>query len=284
MDLSVVVVTFNSRAFVLDCLRSLERARAGLAMEVLVVDNASADGTADEVRREAPWARVLEMGGNTGYAKAVNRGTRESTGEFVLALNPDCVVTEQALPGLLAWMRGHPRTAIAGPQLFDAAGEIELSGRSFPGALTFLFNRYSLLTRLFPGNPWSRRYLLRDWDRTTPRAVDWMSGSALLVRRSAIDQVGGMDETYFMFNEDVDWCHCMKDAGWSVDYVPAARVMHRIGSSRSRVSERVILERHRGMIHYFRKHHPAHPAIEALVAVLIMLRARLMLAVNALRS
>ena len=281
MDLSAVVVTYNSREHIAACLRSLAGARGALAMEVVVVDNASADGSVSEAR--AAGARVVETGDNLGYARAVNRGTRETTGEFVLVLNPDCVVAPGALAALHAWMRANPRCAIAAPRILNTDGSVEFSARSFPNHLTFLFNRYSLATRLWPGNPWSRRYLLSDWDHASDRSVDWVSGACMLVRRAAIDQVGGMDEAYFMFNEDVDWCHAMKKAGWSVDFVAAAEITHHIGASKGRVSDRVILERHRGMIHYFRKYHRTNPVLEALAAGVILLRARLMLAANALR-
>ena len=283
MDLSAVVVTYNSREHIADCLGSLERARGGLAMETVVVDNASADGTVAAVRAAFPGAKVVETGDNLGYAKAVNRGVRESGGEFALVLNPDCVVAEGALAALHAWMRAHPRCAIAAPRILNTDGTVEFSARSFPTHLTFLFNRYSLATRLWPGNPWSRRYLLSDWDHASDRSVDWVSGACMFVRRAAIEQVGGMDEFYFMFNEDVDWCHAMKRAGWSVDFVAAAEVTHHIGASKGRVADRVILERHRGMIHYFRKYHRTHPVVEALAAAFILLRARLMLAANAWR-
>ncbi len=281
MDLSVVVVTYRSRPHIVACLDSVDRACAGLAAETLVVDNASDDGTVDEVRAHAPWARVVQTGDNLGYAKAVNRGVAASTSEFVLVLNPDCVLEPDAIRALLAWLLAHPRCAIAGPCIRNPDGSIEWSARSFPGPWTFLFNRYSLLTRLWPANPWSRHYLLSDWDHASPRSVDWVSGAAMCVRRTAIAQAGGMDEAYFMFNEDVDWCHAMKDAGWSVDFVPAAVVTHDIGASRSRVADRVILERHRGMIHYYRKHHRPNALLGAFVAALVMLRAQLMLAANA---
>ena len=281
MDLSAVVVTYNSREHIAACLRSLAGARGALAMEVVVVDNASADGSVAEAR--AAGARVVETGDNLGYARAVNRGTRATTGEFVLVLNPDCVVAPGALVALHAWMRANPRCAIAAPRILNTDGSVEFSARSFPTHLTFLFNRYSLATRLWPGNPWSRRYLLSDWDHASDRAVDWVSGACMLVRRSAIEQVGGMDEAYFMFNEDVDWCHAMKRAGWSVDFVAAAEITHHIGASKGRVSDKVILERHRGMIHYFRKYHRTNPVLESLAAGAILLRARLMLAANALR-
>lgn len=283
MTLSAVVITYNSSSVVLACLRSLEAARGALDVEILVVDNASADGTPDLVRREAPGVRVIETGGNLGYARAVNRGTAESSGEFVLVLNPDCVLDARALEHMVAHARATPRCAIAGPRILNSDGSLEYSARSYPTHLTFLFNRYSLFTRLWPGNPWSRRYLLSDWDHRSDRAVDWVSGACMLVRRAAIAAVGGMDEAFFMFNEDVDWCRRMTAAGWSVDYVAAAVVTHHIGASKGRVSDKVILERHRGMLHYFRKHHPVNPLLDAVAAAFIMARARLMLLGNALK-
>jgi hypothetical protein len=284
MDLSVLVVTYRSRDCIVPCLRSIAADHGSLAVEVLVLDNASDDGTAAWVRQECPEARVIETGGNLGYAKAVNIGLAATTGRCALVLNPDCLVHPGALPALVAWLDAHPRCGIAAPRILDDAGRVEYSARSYPDHFTFLFNRYSLLTRLFPGNPWSRRYLLSDWDHASPRSVDWVSGAAMCARRAAVAEVGGMDEAFFMFNEDVDWCRRMTLAGWTVDFVPAAEVTHAIGASKGRVSERVILERHRGMIHYFRKHHPTHPLLEALAAGLIHLRARLMLLANALRS
>lgn len=281
MHLSVVVVTYQSRDHILACLRSIDADRGTLEAEVLVLDNASSDGTASLVRHECPSVRVIETGGNLGYAKAVNRGIAASTGRAVLVLNPDCVLRQGALASLTACLDAHPRCAVSAPRILNPDGTVEWSARSYPGPLTFLFNRYSLLTRLFPGNPWSRRYLLSDWDHASPRSVDWVSGAAMCVRREAIDQVGGMDEAFFMFNEDVDWCRRFTLAGWSVDYEPRAQVVHAIGASRGRVSEKVILERHRGMIHYLRKHHPSNRLVEWFASQLIMLRARLMLAANA---
>ena len=283
MDFSAIVVTYNSRPHVAACLQSLAGARDGVSLDVTVVDNASSDGTTDAVRAALPGAQVVDSGGNLGYARAVNLGIRSTRGEFVLVMNPDCVVAPGAAAALLAWMRAHPRCAIAGPRILNTDGSVEWSARSFPEPLTFLFNRYSLLTRLWPSNPWSRRYLLSDWDHASPRSVDWVSGACMCVRRVAIEQVGGMDEAYFMFNEDVDWCHAMKRAGWSVDFVADAVVTHHVGASKSRVADRVILERHRGMIHYFRKFHPTNPLVTALTSALILLRARLMLAANGLR-
>ena len=286
MDLSIVVVTYRSRDHILECLRSLEpvpgtgggsvRARR----ESVVVDNDSGDGTPELVEREAPGTRVVRTGANLGYAKAVNRGILETSGRFVLISNPDCVWKPGAIEALVAWLEAHPRCGIAAPRIRNTDGSLEYSARAYPDHFAFLFNRYSLLSRIFPRNPWTRRYLMLDWDHATPKSVDWVSGAAMLVRREAIAAVGGMDEAFFMFNEDVDWCRRMNQAGWSVDYVPEAETVHHIGASLGGVSDRVILERHKGMIHYFRKHHPAPAPLDALAAMFIMARARLLVARN----
>ena len=284
MDLSIVVVTYQSRDHILACLRSLEsalRSEGGspLTWECVVVDNDSRDGGPELVERELPWARVVRTGGNLGYAKAVNRGLAETSGRSVLVSNPDCIWETGSIARLEAWLGSHARCGIAAPRIHNTDGSLEYSARAYPTPFAFLFNRYSLMSRLFPRNPWTRRYLLLDWDHSSPRGVDWVSGAAMLVRREAVADVGGMDEAFFMFNEDVDWCRRMNLAGWSVDYVPDARVVHHIGASEG-TSDRVILERHRGMIHYFRKHHPAPAPLDALAATLIMARARLMMALN----
>lgn len=286
MDLSIVVVTYNSRDHILDCLRSLAGPGPGdgSGIEVVVVDNDSGDGTADLVERETLGTRVVRTGANLGYAKAVNRGFAETTGRHVLVTNPDCVWREGAVDALVAWLDAHPSCGIAAPRIRNTDGSLEYSARAYPDHFAFLFNRYSLLSRLFPRNPWTRRYLLLDWDHASPRSVDWVSGAAMLVRREAVAKVGGMDEAFFMFNEDVDWCRRMNQAGFHVDYVPAAETVHHIGASKGGVADRVILERHRGMIHYFRKHHPAPAPLDALAAWLIMTRARLLVALNRRRG
>lgn len=281
MDLSVVLVHYKSRDALSRCLESLGPALAGLDAEVVVVDNDSRDGAAAALRASHPGVRLIENADNLGYARAVNQGIRATTGAAVLVMNPDCEVRPDAVSLMLDQLRREPRTAIVGPRILNPDGTVEYSARAFPGPATVLFNRYSLLTRLFPGNPWSRRYLMSDWDHASVRAVDWLSGACLLVRRAAIEQVGGMDEAFFMFNEDVDWCRRMKLAGWSNVYLPAAEVVHEIGASRRRVAPRVIVARHAGMIHYFRKHHPSHPVVELLTAGLIWMRGGLMLARNA---
>jgi hypothetical protein len=284
MELSTVLVNYRSRDDLLECLAALAADTEGLPCETVVVDNSPSEGALAAVAARFPEVRGIANTENVGFARAVNQGIAASAGAFVLLVNPDCVIAKGSIPALLAHLRAHPRTAIAGPRIVDSDGALQLSARSFPNHLTFLFNRYSLLTRLFPNNPWSRRYLLTDWDHRSVRDVDWLSGACMLVRREAIGQVGGMDERFFMFNEDVDWCRRMMLAGWAVTYVPDAEVVHHIGASMRKVAAKVIVERHRGMIHYFHKHHPASPIVTLIADGLIMLRAGLMLTSNAFRK
>ena len=284
MDLSAVIINYKSRDALADCLRALNAdARPELELETLVIDNDSRDGTPAMLAARFPQARLIVNAENVGYARAVNQGFAATRAPFVLVLNPDCVPHAGSLGAMREYLLAHPKAALAGPRLLNSDGSLEYSARSFPTPFTFLFNRYSLFTRLFPGNPWSRRYLMSDWDHATTRDVDWLSGACMLVRREAVAEVGGMDEAFFMFNEDVDWCRRMKPAGWAVTYEPAAVVVHHIGASRSRVATRVIWGRHLGMIHYFHKHHPTSPLLSLPADAIILLRAALMVLANALR-
>jgi len=276
------VVHYRSLAALPRCLDALAKETAGLEAEVVVIDNDSRDGLATWLAREHPAARAIVNDANLGYAKAVNQGIAATRGETILLMNPDVYLAPGALATLRSYLEAHPRTALVAPELRNPDGSVEFSARSFPGPWTFLFNRYSLLTRLLPDNRWSRAYLLSDWDRRSARVVDWVSGACMMVRRQAVQELGGMDEGFFMFNEDVDWCRRMRQAGWEVVCEPRAQAVHDVGASRTRVSNKVIVERHRGMIRYFHKHHPIHPLLAVMADGLIMARAGLMLARNAL--
>jgi hypothetical protein len=282
-ELSTVIVNYKSRAALFECLGSLEVDGGGIARETVVVDNESSDGTLAALERGFPRVRTIANQENVGFARAVNQGITATTGDYVLLVNPDCFIERGSLAAMIGYLRSHPRTGVVGPRMIGRDGRLQYSARGFPDHLTFLFNRYSLLTRLFPRNPWTRRYLLSDWDHASVRPVDWLSGACLMVRRAAIDEVGPMDEAFFMFNEDVDWCRRMKSAGWDIVYVPEAVVRHDIGASRRKVPARLVIERHRGMIHYFHKHHPTNPVVALFTDTMIRLRGTLMLVANALR-
>lgn len=255
-DLSVILVYYRAPEAIRACLAALPPALSGLTSEILVVDNASGDGMAEEIRATHPGVRVFANAENVGFARGVNRGLAAAKGRCLALLNPDTEVAAGAFAKLVARLDTDPSTGAVGPKILDPDGSVQLSCRRFPTHWTGLFNRYSLLTRLWPANPWSRSYLMLDFDHASTRAVDWISGACLVTRRDVVDRVGAMDEAFFLFNEDVDWCRRMRFAGYQIVYLPDAVCTHAIGASKGAIPAWLIWRRHMGMRHYFRKHHP----------------------------
>lgn len=266
MDLSVIVVSFNSAAFLERCLASVDAWLRGVDHHVCVVDNASSDGSAALVHRLFPRVEVIAKGENLGFAAGVNCGLRATEGRYVLWLNPDAELLDGGARDLIDYLGTHPGVGIVGPQLVDPSGEVQLSCRAFPSYRTALFHRYALITRLFPRNPGSRQYLLSDWDHRSAREVDWVSGACLLHRRSVLEDIGGLDERFFMYCEDVDFCLRARQAGWGVQYHPGMRVLHHLGGSSRPESVRLVVARHRSMWRYYAKHFRRHPLKDAVVA------------------
>lgn len=272
---SVVIVTHNSAADIARCLSSLLQHTP--RREIIVVDNASKDDTGAIIERQFPEAQLISRGTNGGLSAAINDGVCASSGEYVLQLNPDTWVEADVLSPVAAYFAAHPDVGIVGPRILNADGSVQLSCRAFPGYTTALFNRYSLLTRLAPNNRFSRRYLLTDFDHASERAVDWVSGAAMFFRRSAFDAVGGWDSGFFLFNEDVDFCKRVHNAGMRVMYYPDVSIHHRIGISES-ASPWVIVQRHKSMWRYYRKHLSGNALRDAATAAGIAARAVVMLA------
>lgn len=263
VDLSVIVVTFNSARHIAGCLASLPRALEGVAAEIVVVDNASADGTAAMVRAAFPGVRVVETGSNAGFAAGINAGLAASTGRYVLWLNPDSQIVDGRFSDVVAWLDAHNDTAIGGLRLVDAEGADEPSDRGFPSYHSALGHRYSLLTRLWPSNPFSRRYLQTHGARDVVRESDWVSGAALVHRRDVAERLGGVDTQFFMYCEDVDFCYRARQAGWRTRYLPFVTVRHEIGGSAERVKPAMIRARHASLWKYYRKHFARNPIKDA---------------------
>ena len=277
--LSIIVPSHNTRALTLRCLESIVQAdgQAGSRAEVILVDDAGTDGTAEAVAERFPEAALIRTEEPAGFTRAANLGMARASGGILLLLNSDTEVDAPGLAALQAAFAADPRLGAAGADLYYPDGSAQWSGGRAP-SLAWLFALASGAPGLLARLPFYRRVKPPG---QKAGAVDWVTGAALALRRRAWEEVGPMDEAFFMFNEDVDWCRRFKLAGWAVAYVPAAVVTHHIGASKGRVADRVILERHRGMIHYFRKHHPTNRVLEGVAASFIMLRARLMLAANA---
>ncbi len=283
IDVSIVIVTFNSKAHLAACFESLRQYTQAVSYEIIAVDNASLDGTADVIKRDYPWVRLLRRRTNGGLSAAVNDGVAASEGRYVLALNPDTRVEEDSVSALAAYLQEHADAGIVAPKLLNDDGTLQLSCRAFPGYATAFFNRYSLLTRLFPNNRYSRSYLMDDFNHDETRDVDWASGAALMFARTTFDEAGGWDAGFFMFSEDVDFCRRVHDLGRRVVYLPGARVYHSIGVSR-RAPARIVVARHRSMWRYYQKHLRRNRAIDVVTATGIAARCVLVLAGQGLRN
>ena len=283
MDISLVIVSYNGREHLRRCLASLLAHPPVAEREVIVVDNDSADGSADMVARDFPGVRLLRMRRNLGFAAGANRGIREATGEALVLLNPDSEIEADPFASMLAYLREHVEAGIVAPRLLNPDGSLQLSCRRFPTFSVALFNRYSLFTRLFPHNRYSRQYLLSDWQHDSISEVDWVSGACLMVRRSILERIGLLDEGYFMYIEDVDLCQRVHRAGAKVVYYPAVSVIHHIGKSSRTLAGRSIMARHRSMWHYYKKYLRQNAVVDVAVAGGIATRCSYLLAANQLR-
>lgn len=235
--LSVIIISYNTRLLIRRCLESLAAFGPRCTVEVLVVDNASRDGSVSMLEAEFDWVRVLANRRNLGYAAAVNQGIEATASDYLLVLNPDIVVREGALDHMVEFLDAHTDVGLAGAKLLNTDATLQHSCRSFYTPKTLLMRR-TPLGKLFPNSPVIRHHLLLDYDHASPRAVDWVIGACMMARRSAVESVGGMDERFFLYFEDVDWCYRMSRQGWKVYYLPQAEMVHehRRESARPRLS------------------------------------------------
>ena len=251
--LSIVIVTYNSLSQIDVCLESLSAHPPSLEHETLIVDNASPDGTARAVRQRWSHVRVIEPGANLGFAGASNVGIRQACGEFVLLLNPDTMVPAGALDALVASLDARPDVAIVGPRLVDAAGRAELSFGATIGPLAELRQKL-LVAGNNRGAPLLGAYVNRLARRA--REVDWVSGACLLVRRADAEAAGLLDERYFMYVEDVDFCAAIRARGRKVLFTPDAEVVHLRSQSVASVPRAIEAAYRRSQLAFYAKHHP----------------------------
>ncbi len=248
-DLSIVIISWNVRELLRRCLDSIQESLKGekgkgLLVETIVFDNGSADGSADMVREDFPWVHLMESEVNLGFTKGNNLAIGQSEGRYILLLNPDTEVVGDALGTMVAYMEAHPRVGALGPQLLNPDGTTQSSRRRFP-TLATAFLESTVLQPWFQGSRILERYYLLDRPDDETQPVDWVVGAALLIRREALHQVGPLDEEFFMYSEELDWCYRLKAQGWDVVYLPTAQVVHQEGRS----SEQVLPARH---IHFQR--------------------------------
>lgn len=251
VELTIIVVSYNTRELLAACLESVSKAARGLNYEIIVVDNASRDGSAEMVARQFPAAKLISNFDNQGFARANNQAIRASQGRYILLLNSDATLMPDAVQSMVRFMEAHPRVGVVGAQLLNPDGTFQASFADFPSFVGELL----LLTKLaklvyspnYPSYPYEQSQ--------DERAVDWVFGACIMVRRSAVDDVGPLDEDFFMYSEEADWCHRMRKRGWLVYYLPSAKVTHWWGQSASGEPERRRSQLYRSKYLYIRKHH-----------------------------
>jgi len=250
-DLSVIIVTWNTREMTLRCLEHLRKGLAGMDAEVFVVDNASSDGTAEAVRAKHPEAKLLVMERNLGFAGGNNAAIPKAAGRYVLLLNSDAMVEPGAARELLSFMETHKDAAACGAQLLNQDGTRQNSFDNFPTFITELVPK-GLLRGIFPKKYPSKRQEYRE-----PLEVDSVLGACMMIRAEAIRKVGVLDEGFFFLYEETDWCLRMKKAGWRIFFAPSARVLHLQGQTKASKRAAAKIEHYRSLYAYFRKHYGA---------------------------
>lgn len=249
------MVNYNTVDLLKKCLQSIFSNEHQTPFEVLVVDNNSKDGSAGMVRKEFPRVNLIANSINIGYARAVNQALKVSGGEYLLILNADLRLMPKAIDELKKFMDLHPEAGIVGAKLLNPDGTLQYSCRTFYTLRTILYRR-TFLAKLFPHSKIVRKHLMADWDHNDVREVDWLLGSCLMVRRKAVNDVGMMDERYFLYFEDVDWCYRMKRGGWKVYYFPQAQMIHhhRRDSARKKFSRQSLSHFISALYFYYKWH------------------------------
>jgi N-acetylglucosaminyl-diphospho-decaprenol L-rhamnosyltransferase len=264
-DVSAVVVTHNAAPWIEGSLGSLR----GTGAEVIVVDNASTDGTPDLVRGTFPEARLIEQE-NRGFGAGNNAGMRAGSGRYFLLLNPDAWLTDGALEALVAFADEHPEAAVVGPRLLNPDGTLQRSVRGYPSPWR-IATEYFFLRKLAPHSHALNAFFGEQFDHESVREAEYLFGACLLVRREAVDSVGGFDEDFFLMSEEVDWCYRFRQAGWKILFFPGAEAYHVVGASLNPGQFKAIV---RGHLQFLRKHYGLRVAERARRVMLWGLRVR----------
>ncbi len=253
MTLSIVIVNFNAREHLVNCLQSLVRDRPATEHHVIVVDNASTDRSADTVAVRFPWVRLLRLPSNVGFAAGNNAGIKASDGDLVLLLNNDTIAPAGAIDSLVNALLAHPEAAVAGPRVVDREGRAELSFG--PMISPFAELRQKLTMALHRRNVAAVSAWV-DGETRREQYVDWVSGACLLVYRADAEAAGLLDERYFLYTEDVDFCAAVRARGRKVLFTPAAEIVHLRGQSRATAAMTMNVAYRRSHVAFYEKHHP----------------------------
>ena len=269
-DLSIIIVNWNTREYLLRCLKSVFGSENSPSWEVIVVDNGSQDGSGKEVKQFSPKIHLIANEQNLGFAKATNQGLIHASGRYLLLLNPDTEVKQGAIDPFVHFMENHPDAGIAGGQLLNQDGSKQNSIANFPTLATELLNKRLLrwlFPAMFPGK--ERNYV-------EPIEVDSVIGACMVVRREAMEKVGLLDEDYFLFFEETDWCYRMRKGGWKVFHLPQAEVVHFQGRGAEPKKREARVEYYRSRYHFFKKNRGELQSFLLLIGLILKLGVELL--------
>lgn len=254
-DISICIVTYQAREWLRGCLSSIFNHPHRSTFEIIVVDNGSQDGVGEMLADEFPTTRLINNSLNLGYTKPMNQALRVGCGRFLMQLNPDTVVIQGALDNLVQFMEKHPEAGICGPKVLNRDGSLQLQCRRGEPRPLAVLSYFLGLSRIFPRSHLFGGYLLNYLSENEVHEVPGVSGSCMLIRREVIDQIGYLDERYFAYQEDTDYCLRARKAGWKIYYVPEAVVIHYGGQGGSRVEPfRAIIAWHKSYWQLYKRH------------------------------
>ena len=285
--LAIIIVNYNTRGILRECVAAAIASVEGIDAEIIVVDNNSSDGSAEMVKSTFREVRVLENKENVGFAKAMNAGIRNCPAGKYLLLNTDAFLYPQAVTGMMAFLDSRNDVGIVSPNLVNNDGSDQGMERRFPSGWAILFGRKSLLTKIFPNNRFSRRYLsARVGASDEPFEVDWVAAACMMFKREVIDTAGMLDEDFWMYWEDAELCHRAKKRGWRVYSLPSMQVTHYEGASSAAKNKKLLIEFHRSVLLYYKKQYsrgrwdPLYPPL----VVVIWTRCLFLLLINQVRA
>lgn len=253
-EFSFIIVSWNAKDYLLDCLASIQETVTGSSYEIIVVDNDSSDGSAEAVEQDYPDVRLIQTGANLGFAKGNNIGIRESVGRSLCLINSDVVMLPGCMEHLLEYMSRNPEVGMVAPRILNGDGTLQPSCRRFPSLYGSLCAAFSM-GNIFPGNRMFCDTMMTWWNHDEERLVDALTGCFWLVRREAFEEVGFLDEEFFMYAEDIDWCRRFNEKGWNVAFYPEAETIHHGGASSKNAPIHFYLAMQQARLKYWKKHH-----------------------------
>jgi GT2 family glycosyltransferase len=274
MDVSIIIVNWNTKAILRDCLDSIYRQTKKLSFEVIVVDNASSDGSGEMVKKEFLNAALIENSKNHGFAAANNQGIALARGRYILLLNSDTAILDGAIEKAVSFADAHLEAAVVGCRVLNPNMTLQPTCFMFPSILNMLLS-CSYLYKLFPKSKFFGRERMTWWDRDDVREVEVVTGCFMLVRQEAIQQVGIMDEQFFMYGEETDWCYRFMQAGWKNMFTPNAQIIHLGGQSTEQVKKAMTIQKRKSVLQFIKKHNSTHAYRSACVLTILFFAVRL---------